>query len=124
MEDLDKNEYEESLAKAETEDDKKNITLEYQVIIAFFIGPIVIPTSDWSNLLNTDLWLVQLARYWPPIGPGTGDEAPEKITRQHSLYRGIVQDQDADREDHARVYQEAADPNRRGVPGVSLHIGH
>ena len=35
MEDLDKNEYEESLAKAETEDDKKNITLEYQVNIAF-----------------------------------------------------------------------------------------
>ena len=35
MEDLDKNEYEESLAKAETEDDKKNITLEYQVNTAF-----------------------------------------------------------------------------------------
>lgn len=37
MEDLDKNEYEESLAKAETEDDKKNITLEYQVNIAFLL---------------------------------------------------------------------------------------
>ena len=37
MEDLDKNEYEESLAKAETEDDKKNITLEYQVNTAFLL---------------------------------------------------------------------------------------
>jgi hypothetical protein len=51
-----------------------------------------------------------------------GDEGSPEIVGQHSVYRRVVQVEDADGEDHARVRQEAAQDDGRRVTGVSMQV--
>ena len=53
---------------------------------------------------------------------GEGDAGSSPIFGQHPLHRRVVQAEDADGQDHARVCQEAAQDNRRRVTRVPLQV--
>ena len=53
---------------------------------------------------------------------GKGNESTSAFLGQHPVHRRVVQAQDVDGKDHARMRQEAAQDDGRGVSRVPMQV--